>query len=100
MTDLFQRCQLPSNYRILESKRGLILDSANRLKSSGENYRRIYIKKDIHPSVRREWRRLREADATEKTRPENVGSNIRLDTRERKLYKNGLVIDSWNPHFI
>ncbi len=79
------------------NQRICILDNANRLKNSGDNYSRIYIKKDVHPSVRNEWRRLRDAETAEKARPENVGCNIRLDTRERKLYKDLVVIDSWNP---
>lgn len=80
-------------------QRKRVLENANRLKTSGETYSRIYIKKDVHPSVRNEWRRLRNAEATEKERPENAGCVIRLDTRERKLYKDDIVIDSWNPQF-
>ena len=81
------------------NQRICILDNANRLKGSGDNYSRIYIKKDVHPSVRKEWRRLRDAETAERARPENVGCDIRLDTRERKLYKDLVVIDSWNPQF-
>lgn len=82
-----------------KTQRTCILDNANRLKTSGDNYSRIYVKKDVHPSVRNEWRRLREAETSEKARPENVGCDIRLDTRERKLYRDTVVIDSWNPQF-
>lgn len=82
-----------------KNRRSLILENASRLKTSGNNFDRIYVKKDVHPSVRREWRRLREAETTEKARPENAGCTIRLDTRERKLYKDADVIDSWNPQF-
>lgn len=79
--------------------RSTILDNAKRLKTSGDNYNKIYVKKDVHPSVRREWRRLREAETIEKARPENAGCTVRLDTRERKLYRDADVIDSWNPQF-
>lgn len=82
-----------------KGQRRTILDNANRLKTSGDNYNKIYVKKDVHPSVRREWRRLREAETTEKARPENAGCTVRLDTRERKLYRDADVIDSWNPQF-
>ena len=58
----------------------------------------IYIKKDVHPAVRKEWARLREAERLEKEKPENNGATIRLDTRERKLYRDDTVIDSWTPH--
>lgn len=80
-------------------QRSDILQNAPHLKNAGDNYNKIYIKKDTHPSVRAEWRRLREAETREKARPENVGCTIRLDTRERKLYKDTVVIDSWNPQF-
>ncbi len=60
---------------------------------------KIYIMKDVHPSIRAEWRRLREAERKEKERPENAGCVIRLDARERKLYRDGVVIDAWNLQF-
>lgn len=76
-----------------------VLNKASILKTAGDNYNRIYIKKDVHPSVRMEWKRLRSVEAAEKERPENVGCVIRLDTRERKLYRDDVVIDVWNPQF-
>ena len=80
--------------------RSRILSNAKNLKSAGESYSRIYVKKDVHPGVRKEWERLREAEKREKERPENVGYEVKLDTRERKLYRNGEVIDGWNPQFL
>lgn len=77
-------------------ERDRILENANKFKASGEMYSRIYIKKDVHPSIREEWKRLRDAEKTEKERPENVGCNIYLNVRERQLYKDGEVIDKWN----
>ncbi len=81
-----------------EGQRSTILDNANRLKTSGDNYNKIYAKKDVHPCVRREWRRLR-AETTEKAPPENAGCAVLLDTREGKLYRDADVIDSWNLQF-
>lgn len=69
-----------------------VLSRSNTLKTTGEIFNRIYIKKDIHPSVRAEWKRLREKESAE-----NSGCQIRLDTRERKLYCDNDVIDTWNP---
>lgn len=80
--------------------RSRILANAKKLKEAGENYTRIFVKKDVHPGVRREWKRLREAEDREKQRPENVGCVIRLDTRQRKLYRDDVVIDGWNPQFL
>ncbi len=76
-----------------------ILNNARLLKGSSDNHNRIYIKKDVHPSIRREWSRLREVEAAEKAKPENVGCVIRLDTRERRVYKDDTVIDTWNAQF-
>ncbi len=80
--------------------RSRVLSNAKNLKTAGESYSRIYVKKDVHPGVRKEWERLREAERREKERPENVGCEVKLDTRERKLYRDGEVIDGWNPQFL
>ena len=39
---------------------------------------------------------IKDAERTEKERPENVGCNISLNTRKRQLYKDGEVIDKWS----
>lgn len=82
-----------------KDQRSKILENASKLKTSGEIYSKIYVKKDVHPSVRNEWRRLREVEKHEKERPENAGCTIRLDTQERKLYRDAVVIDTWNAQF-
>ena len=74
------------------------LEKSKKLKESGASYERIYVKKDLHPEVRKEWNRLREAERNEKSKPGNVGHIIRFDSKERKLYRNNIVIDSWTPH--
>ena len=79
--------------------RDSILRKTSKLKEGGAAYQRIFIKKDVHPSVRNEWKRLREAENLEKNRPENVGCVIRLDPRERKLYRDDVVIDSWSASY-
>lgn len=82
----------------LENKacRDQVLERARQLKQAGGEFQKIYVKKDVHPSIRMEWKRLRDAASREKERPENAGCVIRLDTRERKLYRDGEVIDSWS----
>ena len=76
---------------------GRILDRAKNLKTSGNLFRKIFIKRDVHPAVRKEWERLRNAERIEKERPENIGCMIRFDTHERKLYRDDTVVDSWSP---
>ena len=78
------------------AERDSALEKAKTLKSANETYNRIYIKKDVHPSVREEWKRLRDVFQREKDRPENQGCNIRFDAKERKVYKNNAVIDQWS----
>ena len=84
---------------VIESKieRDAVLEKTSKMKERGEPYSKIYIKKDVHPSVRQEWRRSRTSEQNERNRPENQGCVIRLDNKERKLYKDGIVIDMWNP---
>ena len=53
-----------------------ILANAKNLKTAGEKFSRIYVKKDVHPGVRKEWQRLREAEAKEKERPGNAGCDM------------------------
>ena len=45
---------------IVESKsmRDNILDKAKTLKNASDLFKRVFIKKDVHPSVRNEWQRL------------------------------------------
>ena len=83
----------------LPSKRARdkIIEKTKRLKDAGSPYDTVYVRKDVHPSVRKEWKRLRDAEASEKAKPENIGCEIRLDTKERKLYRDGEVIDCWRP---
>ncbi|KAG0730190.1 Craniofacial development protein 2 [Chionoecetes opilio] len=79
-----------------ETQRQYILEQAKKLKTAGEAFNKIYVKKDIHPAMRKEWKRLHDAERTEKERAGNVGCVIHFNTRERKLYRDGVVIDSWN----
>ena len=74
------------------------LAKSQELKGRGAPYDKIYIKKDVHPAVRQEWKRLRDVTTAEKERPENQGSNVLFNVRERKVYRDGIVIDQWNLH--
>ena len=79
---------------VVESKivRDAALDKAKNLKSCGDLYNRIYVKKDVHPSVRAEWKRLHEVAKREKDNPNNSGCNIFLNVKDRKVYKDGAVM--------
>ena len=58
-------------------------------------YESVYVKKDIHPSVRREWKRLRDVETSEKAKPANQGADIKLDPKTRTILRDGVVIDKW-----
>ena len=77
--------------------RDAALDKSKELKTPGNgNYKNIFIKKDVHPSVRAEWKRLHEVVKIEKDRPGNSESVIYLDFKARKVFKDGNLIDQWN----
>ena len=70
-----------------------VLDKAKQLKNLGEEYRKIFIKTDQHPSIRREHGRLRRVLQTEKNKPENQGTNITYNKQHRTIERNGQIID-------
>ena len=79
--------------------RDKILQDARHLKDKGIPFANIRIKKDLHPAVRQEWKRLKELEEEEKARPENTGMNIRIDYRKRVLLRDDVVIAKWQPKF-
>ena len=58
-----------------------------------EAFKKIFIKKDVHPSVREEWKRLHDVVKAEKERDSEA--NIYLDFKGRKVMKDESVIDQW-----
>ena len=79
--------------------RDKILQDAPKLNGKGEPFSRIRIKKDLHPAVRQEWKRLKDLEETEKARPENASSKIEIDYRKRVLLRDNVVISTWQPKF-
>ena len=56
----------------------------------------IKLKKDTHPSVRAEWKRLFDAKRNEEEKAENAGKTIEMDMKKRQLICDGQVVDSWS----
>lgn len=54
------------------------------------------MKKDSHPETRQEWSRIREVARVEQSKPENANHVILLNTRDRTVTRDGIVIDKWN----
>ena len=76
-----------------------IVAAARNLKNAGEQFKRIFINKDIHPASRREKLRLRRREREEKDKPENADANIIYDWKNQVLLRNGEVIDRYCPNF-
>ena len=82
-----------------EDQRNDILRKAKNLKSLDEPLSSVYIKKDVHPAVRKENMRLRTREREEKEKPENAEVEISYDWRRRVLMRDGVVIDKFSPYF-
>ena len=81
------------------SDRQRVLDNTKKLKEAGNAMHRVYVKKDVHPLVRKELGRLREVEKRERDKPENQGRNVRYDYKERKVYVDSVVVDSYQGGF-
>ena len=79
--------------------RNAILEKAKHLKTAGPPFSSVYIKKDIHPAIRKELSRLRRREREEKDKPENAGTVIAYDSKARVLLRDGVVIDRYAPTF-
>ena len=82
--------------------RDAIVAAGRRLKegnNAGTAFATIFLKKDVHPAVRREHRRLHERAAEEMAKPCNVGVKIEYDWKQRVLLRDDVVIDKFFPKF-
>ena len=79
--------------------RDSLIEKAKELKEKEEPFKSIYIKKDIHPMVRKEWKRLNDAETALKNDPNNQGCTIALDPKKRVITKDQVVVDRWQPNF-
>ena len=75
-----------------------ILKKAKDLKTT-TGFTDIYVKKDVHPAIRKELARLRKREQEEKANPANEGVTITYDWKTRTLTRNGFTIDRFNPSF-
>lgn len=77
-----------------------LLKNTKKLKEAGGVYEKIFIKKDMHKMVRKEWGRLHGSYNDELKKPSNNGHTIKLDPKKRVVTRDGLVIDSWRMNFL
>ena len=80
-------------------QRKQVLDHSKNLKEAGNAFKKIYIKKDIHPVVRKELNRLKSLEYEEKQKPENTGRTVKYDHVQRCVTVDDIVIDRFNMAF-
>ena len=76
-----------------------IVASAKQLKEMSSPLDKVYVKKDMHPGVRREFNRLRQAEKAERDNPDNAGRNIEYDPIARTLSVDGVIVDRFRSSF-
>ena len=76
-----------------------VLDKAKKLKEAGDTFAKIFIKRDMHPQVRREMNRIRQAEKAEKDKAENTGRTVFYDPDLRTLSVDNVIIDRFKPVF-
>ena len=79
-------------------KQQKIIQNAKKL-NDVTGYSNIYIKKDVHPTIRFEQNRLRRKLKELRDDPSNRGVEIKYDYKTRLMTRDGVVIDRFNPHF-
>ena len=79
--------------------RDLLLQASSALKSAGDNFVKIFVKKDVHPMVRKEFNRLRDVERREKEKPENQGLQVHYNAARREVTVDGRVIDQFHSMF-
>jgi hypothetical protein len=72
-----------------------VLSCAKKLNQATEQFRRIYIKKDLNPKVRMELARLRDVTRKEREKPENVGKSVTFDHIHGKVFVNDVEVDCY-----
>ena len=76
-----------------------ILANSRQLKDAGGALSKVFIKKDQHPAVYREIKRLRDTEKREKKKAENQGRNVEYDWKKRCVLVDGMIIDTYQPSF-
>jgi small-conductance mechanosensitive channel len=77
-----------------------LLANSKFLKNKGTPLSKVYVKKDVHPMVRKEFARLRSVEKEEKDKPENTGRTVKYDAETRSVLIDGVVVDKFRPSFL
>jgi hypothetical protein len=79
-------------------ERNSILSVAKKLKDGPKNVRKVFLKKDVHPAIRREYDRLRKVEKQERDKPDNESRDVKYNHENRTITIDGIVVDTFNPH--
>ena len=81
-------------------KRKQVLSDAKNLKTADVTFNKIYLKRDMHPSFRKEMGRLHQSFKNEKDKAENQGRDVQFDPQNRVVTVDDNIVDRFNPtHF-
>ena len=75
-----------------------VLLKTNKLKNNAD-FCNIYVKRDEHPLVRQEWKRLRAVARKEKAAPINQGCVIKVDYQKKAVTRDGEIIQEFVSPF-
>ena len=75
--------------------RNKVLRNSKRLKDQleGSPYKKVFLKKDQHPDIRNEEKRLYEVYKVERNKPENADKEVIFNRRTRVVTVNDEEID-------
>ncbi len=79
--------------------RKIILRETKTLKEGGDAFKNIYVHKDIHPLVNKEFCRLKEVEKQEREKPENQGRTVMYNASMHTILVDGVVVDRFKPNF-
>ena len=79
--------------------RNSVLSAARKLKDGPPTVKKIFLKKDLHPAIRREYDRLKKAEKEEREKAENQGRDVKYNSDNRTITIDGVVVDTFNPQY-
>ena len=76
-----------------------ILNDTAKLKTAGNSFAKVYVRKDIHPAIRKDLNRIRNSKKRQMENPENQGRDVPYDNDTRCVTVDGLIVDRFCPQY-
>ena len=77
-----------------------IAQNSKLLKDKPTPWNKVYVKKDVHPQIRKEFARLKNVEKFEKEKPENHLRVVTHDSSTRSVLVDGHVVDKLRPQVL